>query len=259
MHLFYRVYGDGFPLLILHGLFGSSGNWHTLASKAFSPYFRVFTLDLRNHGQSPHDARLDYPAMADDVRVFMDAQGLEQAHVLGHSMGGKTAMQLALTWPERVDHLVVADIAPRAYPPRHDHLLAALASVDLSAMPNRTAVEDVLARQIPETGVRQFLLKNLEYQPAQGYRWKMNLAAIQAHYDRLNAAPDAAGVFDRPTCFLRGGRSDYIRTEDHPRILQFFPQAEVVTIPEAGHWIHADAPQIFAETVLRFLGVAGHT
>ncbi len=254
MTLFHRAYGSGPPLLILHGLLGSGGNWHTLSRTVFGQAFHVFALDLRNHGRSPHSDVFDYPTMAADVVAFMDRQGLARAHVLGHSMGGKTAMYLATLHPERVDRLVVVDMAPKAYPARHGPILEALQAVRPADYPDRAAIDAALARYLPSVPIRQFLLKNLTLDPeTKTYRWQMNLDAIVRHYERLNEALPATAVFEGPALFVRGERSDYILDGDEALITQHFPQARLVTIPGAGHWVHADAPEAFAGAVMEFL------
>lgn len=254
MDLFFRDYGSGPPLLILHGLLGASGNWHTLSGKLFSQAFHVFTLDLRNHGRSPHSDVFDYPTMASDVEAFMDKHGLETAHVVGHSMGGKAAMYLATTAPDRLGRLVVVDIAPKAYPARHEHILTALQAVHPPDYDDRSAIDAALAEHIDARPIRQFLLKNLTLDSeTKTYRWQMNLDALVRNYDRVNEPLPAPAVFDGPTLFVRGERSDYIRDEDRSRITQHFPQARLVTIPGAGHWVHADAPDAFGEAVMDFL------
>ena len=253
MDLFYKRYGEGPPLVILHGLLGASGNWHTLSSRAFGSHFEVFTLDQRNHGRSPHSEVFDYPTMADDLRGFMDRQGLARAHVLGHSMGGKTAMHFALTHPERVDKLIIVDMAPKPYPPLHGPLLDALRAVDFEAHRTRAAIEGALTPQIPDVPVRKFVLQNLVRAEHGGYRWRMNLDAIHRQYHRINVGLEADGTFEGPTLFLRGGASDYVADEDTEVIISFFPEAEFATIPEAGHWVHAEAPEAFTRHILDFL------
>lgn len=253
MDLFFNQYGeDGPPLLILHGLLGANGNWHTLSRTAFQEVATVYALDQRNHGRSPHTDRIDYPSMAADVMTFIQNHGLGQAHLLGHSMGGKTAMQTALTHPSVVDRLIVVDMAPRAYAPRHTDLLDTLARIDPTDYDDRDAIDDALADDVPSWPIRQFLLKNLDYD-GERYTWKMNLDAIRRHYDDINAAVTDEGTFDGPALFVRGGNSDYVRDDDLPLIRDRFPNAEVVTIPEAGHWVHADAPEALADTVTSFL------
>jgi esterase len=254
MQLHYKSYGAGHPLIVLHGLLGGGGNWHTISSRWFSKHFTVYAVDQRNHGRSPHSHEFSYEAMVEDLRAFMDEHSLASAHVLGHSMGGKTAMYFALAHPDRVDRLVVADMAPRAYPPTHNDILDALRSTDPGQYENRQDIDEAIAQKIPSAGVRQFLLKNLAHDSERGtYAWQMNLEGIYRNYDQLNEPVEAEGHFEKPALFIRGERSDYIRDEDVPGIKWLFPEAEIVTIPNAGHWLHADAPQAFAEAVLEFL------
>lgn len=255
MQLHYQAYGEaGHPLLILHGLLGESGNWHTLGSRAFAEHFRVYALDQRNHGRSPHTDVFDYPSMAADVVAFMESQGLGSAHLLGHSMGGKTAMHVALAHPERVDRLVVVDMAPRAYRPHHAELLEALRSLDLASYSSRGEIDTALARQVPSAPIRQFLLKNLSYDKDTGtYRWQMNLEGIYHNYENLNAAVENHRTFEGPVLFVRGGNSEYVRDEDTAAIKNLFPEARIATVPGAGHWVHAEAPKAFAQIVTDFL------
>lgn len=253
MELFYNQYGDsGIPLIILHGLLGANGNWHTLSRTAFQETARVYAVDQRNHGRSPHTDRIDYPSMAEDLRSFIDRHDLAPAALLGHSMGGKTAMQAALTHPEQVDRLIVVDMAPRAYPPHHTDILNALAQIDPSEYDDRDEIDATLAEEVPSWSIRQFLLKNLDYDGEQ-YTWKMNLEAIQAHYDDITAAITADNTFDGPALFVRGGNSDYVQDDDLEGIRALFPRAELVTIEEAGHWVHAEKPEALAEVVTDFL------
>jgi pimeloyl-ACP methyl ester carboxylesterase len=256
MDLYYKQYGENRPpLIILHGLLGSSGNWHTLSRSVFSDVATVYTLDQRNHGRSPHADRFDYPSMARDVRAFIADQGLGSATVLGHSMGGKTAMHLALEAPDVVDRLIIADMAPRAYPPHHRPLLDALQSLDLSAHDSRSDIDDALAEDVASLPMRQFLLKNLNYN-GETYTWQMNLDVIANQYDNVNAAVAAATTFDKPTLVVRGEHSDYITEADMEHIRTLFPNAQSVVIPDADHWVHADAPEAFAEAVLDFLAAS---
>lgn len=250
--LFYNEYGDGHPFIILHGLLGASGNWHTLSRTVFSDRFRVLTVDQRNHGRSFHADRHDYPAMAEDLWRFLDELQIESTHLMGHSMGGKTAMYAALAFPERIDRLIVVDMAPKEYPPHHASIIEALQHLDPSTYDSRNAIDDALAESIASYPIRQFLLKNLDYDGEQ-YTWTMNLDAIATHYDKINQGVETDRTYDKPTLFIRGETSDYITDDDVPAIRANFPQAEIVTINGAGHWVHADAPEAFAEVVMDFL------
>ncbi|NNE70583.1 MAG: alpha/beta fold hydrolase [Rhodothermales bacterium] len=252
MDLHFREYGSGAPLTILHGLLGSGGNWHTLSRARFSRSHRVVVPDLRNHGRSPHDSRFDYEAMANDVIALWDKLEIESSAVLGHSMGGKVAMHLALAYPERVSHLIVADMAPRAYQPGHEALLQALIDAAPQTHDSRASVEAFLAERIQDNAVRQFLLKNLERHEG-GYRWQMNLEVIAANYDRVIEGLTVFATFEGPTLFIRGGNSPYVLDDDLPLIEAYFPSAELKTLLGTGHWLHAESPGAFADLVEEFL------
>ncbi len=254
MNLFFRTYGQdqGQPLIILHGLLGSCDNWHTLG-KRFGERFRVFSLDLRNHGRSPHTDEFDYAVMRDDVREFMQQQGIKSASLLGHSMGGKVAMHVAVTYPALVEKLVVVDIAPRAYRPEHHELLRALRTLKVGDFSSRAEAEESIAKVIPKPATRQFLLKNLARHHAGGYHWRMNLEAIARNYMELTKAVETDRAFPGPTLFVRGGRATYVRDSDVELIGRMFPRHQLATIPHAGHWVHADAPEEFAAAALGFL------
>jgi pimeloyl-ACP methyl ester carboxylesterase len=253
MKLFYNQYGDsGPPLIVLHGLLGANGNWHTLSRTAFQKVARVYAVDQRNHGRSPHADRIDYPTLAADLQTFIDRHDLVPAHLLGHSMGGKTAMQTALSYPDRVDRLIVVDMAPRAYPPEHTDLLEAVARINPEDYESRDAIDNALAEDVSSWAIRQFLLKNLDYD-GETYTWRMNVAAIQAHYDDITAALPTDATFEGPALFVRGGASDYVADDDLEGIRRRFPDATLVTIDEAGHWVHADAPEALAKVVVDFL------
>lgn len=254
MELHFKTMGDGYPLIILHGLFGSLENWQTL-SRAWASCYRVFAIDQRNHGHSPHNPVMDYPAMAEDLREFMERQQLSSAYVLGHSMGGKTAMQFALTHPEKVDKLIVVDIAPKAYPPQHDDILDALRSVEPGAFSKRKEVDAALARRLPDAALRQFLLKNLERDETGALRWAIDLAAIERNYPAIvQSVQGAHARFEKPTLFIRGEQSGYIQDADMPAIRESFPYSRLATLPGVGHWVHVDARRRFARLVLTFLG-----
>jgi pimeloyl-ACP methyl ester carboxylesterase len=252
MQLHFKEHGQGRPVILLHGLFGSLDNWHPIALR-LAEDFRVFALDHRNHGQSPHSAEMDYPVMAADVDRFCAARGLEAAMVIGHSMGGKTAMQLALHFPARVAKLVVADMAPRAYAAAHDGIFAALLALELPRFEQRAQIEEALTPAIPNPVLRRFLLKNLGRDAAGVFCWKMNLRDIAANYWRLREPVAGDAPFPKPTLFIRGGKSKYLQPEDEPLIREWFPAARIETIPEASHWVHADRPAEFLRLVLEFL------
>ena len=257
MQLHYKKYGEGESaperpvLIILHGLFGSLANWNTIAHR-LADRFTVYALDQRNHGLSPHSDHFDYPTLALDVREFMQQTGIPQASLLGHSMGGKVAMEFALSHSELTQKLVVADIGPGAYPARHDRVIAALEAVDIVQVKSRQEADDRLAQMLPEPGLRQFLLTNLRREADGRYRWRINLAGIKKHYHCI-AAGVTPGQFSKPALFIRGGKSDYIDDQALLLIKQFFPQARIETIPEAGHWLHVDAQAVFIELVSDFL------
>ena len=252
MNLFFQQFGSGFPLIILHGLFGSSDNWQGLG-KRLGHHFTVYAIDLRNHGNSPHAEKFSLPTMAEDLREFFLTHNLTQAHLLGHSMGGKVAMQFAQMFPALVKNLVVVDIAPKTYHRSHDDIFSALLGTDPSHFTTRIDVDKALASKIPDTATRQFLLKNLAPRADGTLKWKINLSSIYAHYDEILAELTVTGIFRNPTLFLRGGKSDYIQNDDVAAIRQRFPLAQLATIHSAGHWVHAEAPNEFLQAVLSFL------
>jgi pimeloyl-ACP methyl ester carboxylesterase len=254
MDLFFREYGQGSPLLILHGLFGNADNWATLGRK-FGEHYSTFTPDLRNHGQSPHIAEMDYPSMSRDVHYFMESQWLHQAYVMGHSMGGKVAMQLAMEYPDSVEKLIVVDMATRSYAGGHETLFEAMEALPLDELENRKEAEAFLGALISDAGVLQFLLKNLIYDKnLNGYRWRINLPIIREAYPHILGPLPAKGIFEKPTLFIYGGRSNYLTEADKPIILQQFPNAAFQEIPDAGHWVHAERPAELFEAVVNFLG-----
>jgi pimeloyl-ACP methyl ester carboxylesterase len=252
MELHFASQGEGSPFIILHGLFGSLENWTTMARR-FAENFRVFAVDQRNHGRSPHAAEMSYPIMAEDLSEFMERQHLASAAVLGHSMGGKTAMQLALSHPEKISKLVVVDIAPKAYPPHHRLIIDALLALDLTAFDDRRKIEAALAGSIPDLAVRQFLLKNLKRDSTGVFRWQLGLQDIKKNYNNLNEGLREDRPFNNPSLFLRGEHSDYVQPTDFPVIQRLFPRAKIETIPGTDHWLHAEAPEAFFRIVQEFL------
>jgi esterase len=252
MQLHFKEYGQGRAVILLHGLLGASDNWHPIALR-LAESFHVFAPDQRNHGQSPHSAEMNYPLMAADVAEFMTAREIETAAIIGHSMGGKTAMQLALQFPERVEKMIVEDMAPRVYQPSHDKIFAAMLALDLAQFQSRQQIEDALEPAIPNLMLRRFLLKNLGRNAANGFFWKINLHGLVENYSHLGEPVSSSQPFAKPALFIRGGRSKYFTAEDEPLIRELFPAAKIETIANAGHWVHAEAPEEFLKLVLDFL------
>ena len=253
MELHFRTLGDGPPLIILHGLLGSLHNWLPLARK-FAERFKVFAVDQRNHGLSPHSPEFGYDHMARDLHELMNAQGLTSVHVLGHSMGGKTAMQFALLYPDQVEKLVVVDISPRAHVPRQSGTIQALLALDLGKFQHRGELDVALAESVPDEELRQFLLTNVARNKTGAFHWKANLSAIWENRRLLGAALEFERTCTKPALFIRGGKSDYVTKADLELIQRLFSHAVLETIPGAGHWVHADAPEEFFRTVSGFLG-----
>ena len=252
MHLHYHELGVGKPLLVLHGLLGSHQNLLP-ACRKFAERFHVFAIDQRNHGRSPHHDEMNYDVMADDLARLMDRHNLARAHALGHSMGGKTAMQFALNHPARVSKLVVVDMSPRAYEPRFSRLLHALRQLHPGQFKTRHQADAALAGIVPDESLRQFLLKNLMPDEHGGYRWRVNLESIATNADRLRDAVRSPKPFMGETLFLLGAKSDYVTEADRPEINKLFPRTRFESIADAGHWVHADKPAEFAGAVMRFL------
>jgi esterase len=252
MQLNFQRHGEGFPLIILHGLFGSLDNWQNIA-RNLGQSFQVFTVDLRNHGHSPHHDDFNYAIMIEDLREFMATQQLPRAHVMGHSMGGKTAMHFALRHPEQVEKLIVVDMAPRAYAPAHGPIFKALLALNLGSFRERSEIFDALAPAIPEIAMRQFLVKNVMRDEAGTFRWKMNLLVLHRNYDELNYAIQPDRSFDGPVLFIKGEQSDYLAESDVALIHKLFPRTNMKTVAQAGHWVHAEAPEELGKMVCNFL------
>ncbi len=252
----YKEFGLGEPVIILHGLFGTLDNWQTIAKKLSEDY-TIFILDLRNHGRSPQtDDEFTYQLLADDLAEFMQAHWIYEARIVGHSMGGKVAMQFALNHPDSVKKLAIIDIAPKQYPSGHEEIFDALMNLDLSTLQDRKEAEAYLMDILNnDSGTVQFLLKNLSRKTdaeGGGFEWKMNLDVLHRDYENILKAPEGY-PFLKPTVFIRGGKSDYVKDEDMAAIHTFFPKATLETIEGAGHWVHAEKPKELLEHLSYFL------
>ncbi|MFC4870235.1 alpha/beta fold hydrolase [Negadavirga shengliensis] len=252
MKLNYRKTGDGKPLVILHGLFGSADNWMSVA-KDLQKHYTLYLVDQRNHGDSGHSDDWDYKVMAEDINDLLKDNELDKVYLMGHSMGGKTAMNFALLYPEKVEKLIVADIAPRYYPVHHETILEGLNAIDLEKLQSRKEADEKLAEHIEDRGIRQFLLKSLTRKDGK-FVWKINLPVITKKIENIGERLDTDNVFGKPTLFMGGANSNYIQDKDKPDIDRIFPNNHLVFIKEAGHWLHADQPEAVAKTVKAFLG-----
>jgi pimeloyl-ACP methyl ester carboxylesterase len=255
-----RAFGetDRPTIVLLHGLFGSSANWGSIA-RHLSADYRVLVPDLRNHGQSPHDAAHSYPLMVGDLLHLLDQNAVDSATLIGHSMGGKAAMHLALNHPQRVDGLAVLDMAPVSYTHDFDDVLAAFAAVDLDRVGKRTDADAQMASVIPHRGVRAFLLQNLHKGP-DGWVWRANIEALAAAQEQITGFPQQAedASFDGPCSFIHGELSDYVTPAYEPAIRALFPTAELCPVADAGHWVYAEQPQGFARCLDGFLSRLAH-
>ncbi|MCB0705639.1 MAG: alpha/beta fold hydrolase [Saprospiraceae bacterium] len=253
MDLNFKTFGQGDPLVILHGLFGTLDNWQTLG-KSWAEFYSVYLIDQRNHGRSPHLPEINYPVLATDLQAFLESHWIYKTHLIGHSMGGKTAMQFATSFPDMVEKLVIIDSAPKKYAGGHQLIFEALFDLDLANLENREQADLALQSRIPEKDVRQFLLKNLtRNKQAPGYSWKMNLPVLFNHYADILANIQFDQPFEGPCLFIRGGHSDYIQDQDIDAITRIFPNARLETIAGAGHWVHAEKPKELYQLVSDFL------
>ncbi len=252
MKLNYRKSGQGPPLIILHGLFGSADNWFSIA-KELEASFTLYLVDQRNHGESPKSEIWNYQVMAEDLLELMEDLQIPKAHLMGHSMGGKAVMKFAFTYPEKVDKLIVADIAPRYYPPHHQEILKGLNAIPVDSIKSRKEADDILAQYINHPGIRQFLLKSLGRNSQNGFEWKVNLPVITAQVEQVGEEITADTPFGRPTLFMGGEKSDYINEEDKQAIAELFTDSRIIFIKNAGHWLHAEQPGAVTETVKAFL------
>lgn len=247
-----KIIGSGQPLIVLHGYFGMSDNWKTMGKK-LSKNFEVHLLDQRNHGRSFHSDDFDYELMADDLYHYINHHKLNEVFLLGHSMGGKTAMLFAVNYPKIVKKLIIADISPRYYQPHHQFILGALNAVDFNIHNTRSRVENVLKGHIKENGIVQFLLKNVYWKSKNELAFRFNLQSLTENNEEVGAAIPSLTQYDKPVLFLSGEKSDYISNTDIPLIEAHFPKAKIVTVKNAGHWLHAENPVQFYNEVMDFL------
>ena len=247
-----RIIGEGAPLLILHGYFGNGDNWKTIANK-LSDTFQVHLIDQRNHGRSFHSDDFDYELMVEDLHTYIEYHQLRNVNLLGHSMGGKTVMLYAVEYPENVTKLIVADISPRMYPPHHHDILEALNSIDFAIQTSRALVEEKLSELIPEFSVRQFLMKNIYWKEKGQLDFRFNLESLTENNEEVGVALPSFTVFEGETLFLKGENSGYISADEKPIIAAHFPNSEIITIKDAGHWLHAENPSDFLRIAKGFL------
>lgn len=247
-----HILGKGKPLFILHGLFGMSDNWMTLGRK-FAEHFEVHLLDLRNHGRSFHDEEMNYETMVEDVLYYCNYHKINTFDIIGHSMGGKVAMFLVVKYPEKIEHLIIADIAPKTYPNQHQFIFDALFRVDFQKVKTRNEVAEKLKQTIQNQGIIQFLLKNVYHREKDQLAWRFYPESLYKNYHLLNENLPIYSQFEGKTLFLKGEHSDYILPSDEWIIKAHFPKAEIKTISNSGHWVHADNPNEFWEVTIDFL------
>ena len=261
MELFYRKFGNGSPLIIIHGLYGSSDNWVSIGKK-LAENFEVFLIDQRNHGKSPHSQNHNYQLLKEDLREFMDNQSIEKAIITGHSMGGKTAMFFAADYPDRVSKLIIVDISPLSYKTTnsyqllaHSTIIQAMYNLDFHGITSRKEIDDIMAKSIPENRIRQFLLKNIKRSKNNEYSWRLNIKTLKNELANIMDGfnENQTKITDFPVLFLKGENSDYILDNDKKAISLFFPFAKIETIPNAGHWLHAEQPDLFLEKIEEFI------
>lgn len=266
MELFFREFGNsGTPLIIVHGLYGASDNWVTIG-KQLSEHFKVYIIDQRNHGSSPHSSSHSYNDMSNDLLSFMDNNSLKSAHLLGHSMGGKTVMHFALNHPDRTEKLIAVDIAPKSYGSmsnyalktnNHAAIVSAMLHTPLPQLNNRSEIDKHLQDEIPNDQVRQFLLKNIKRATNGVFEWKLNINAISDNLEEIldgfSSISPIEYSYTKPAIFIKGEKSSYLLDEDMFLTRKYFPKSEFTTIPNAGHWLHAEQPDLFIKTILYFL------
>ena len=251
MKLNYKEFGEGRPMIILHGLMGSLDNWQSLA-KRFSENFKVYTIDQRNHGQSPHSDEMNYDVMSNDLKEFIEDHNITKPILIGHSMGGKTVMKYTLENPDKVEAMISVDMSPRDYAVHHDFITEALLSVDFNKVKSRKEVEDILMKQLNNMGIVLFLAKNVYWESKEKLAYRFNLEVLNDNLDLISGWPHCIASYPGKSLFIRGSKADYIQ-DDEPNIDAYFPNHTVVTL-DSGHWVHAEKPEEFFQSVMDFLG-----
>ena len=253
MILHSNIIGEGKPFVILHGFLGMGDNWKTLGRKFSKLGYQVHLVDQRNHGRSFHSEEFNYELMAEDLKTYCEHKNLEDIILLGHSMGGKTAMLFSTLYPKYVKNLMVADISPRYYPVHHETILNSLSQLDFSFVKTRLEADQVIEEYIPEVGIRQFLLKNLYWVQKGQLGLRINLDVLKENVSEVGEALPSHAIFEKDTLFLRGDKSEYIGQRDEAKIKRHFPKSKIVTIANAGHWLHAENPMEFYDAVVKFV------
>ncbi len=248
-----KILGEGKPLCILHGFLGMSDNWKTLASSYAEKGFQVHLIDQRNHGKSFHSEAFNYEVLANDLNNYLSHHDIDSTALIGHSMGGKTAMQFACTFPEKTNKLLIADIAPKYYPPHHHQIITGLNALNLNEITSRSDADAALKKHINDFGVRQFLLKNLYWNADKKLAFRFNLAVLSEKMEEIGENINSTDTFEGPVLFLKGNKSEYITELDFENIKKHFPNAKLDTIDNAGHWLHAENPAQFLKKSLAFL------
>lgn len=256
MNLFFRNFGSGKPLIIIHGLFGSSDNWMPFGKKFAENGFEVFAIDLRNHGRSPHSDEFSYSILKDDINNFLIHHNIKKPDIIGHSLGGKLTMDFALSYPDLLNKIIIVDISLRKYFPTSQQslLVESMKSLHPENFKTLKEIDNKLSEKIPEKSIRNFIIKNLYKNEKQSFSWKINLEVLLKNSGEMLMDFNNKNTFKKPSLFIRGGNSDYISEEDIPKLKYHFPNYRFITIEGATHWVHADKPREFIETVLGFLG-----
>lgn len=248
-----KIIGTGQPLLILHGFLGMSDNWKTLGTQYAENGFQSHLIDQRNHGKSFHSEHFNYDYLSDDLKRYMENHNLDKASIIGHSMGGKTAMQFACEHPEMTEKLIVADISPKYYPPHHQDIINGLKALDFEKISSRGEADEILSKHLSDFGIRQFLLKNLYWVEKGKLGFRFNLPVLSSKMEEIGENISATAQYAGPTLFLKGDASEYVVEADLPEIKRHFPLAEINTVENAGHWVHAANPKQFYEKSFAFL------